>query len=868
MIEWVWSDDLEAPVRCIDEATLWGRTTLEVIDGDGIVHHVSAKRIRRLDEVEHPARSLQRSAAIMKLADHLARPDTLTAHLSPTLLPLPHQISHVERALSSPTTRLLIADEVGLGKTISAALILRELLNRERIQRILILVPAGLVAQWILELRTHVGIEAIPLFTGLSPTPNAARVWTDYDIVITTHDAARPVQKRKGWSAARLVEHNAARFEGAISAPWDAVIIDEAHRMPGATKGVARHALASALAGASPHLLLLTGTPHQGKADQFHRLVEFLDPNAFPTPESVTRSQVERHLIRVDKKQAVDMDGRALFVDRATHLHIIPEEDRRASERSLELEMRNYIRKGYAMDREDRRGGHGFLMALFGRLLGSSTASLLSALQRRRMALLDQNLNDDDTVGEDEDNRGDIAFDSPELMPDELQWLNTLIGLARSVRVEGPDTKADSLIRLMRNLERLEKDPDVKMLIFTEFTATQTMLGEWLGRHGVSFVTLNGSMAIEQRLESLRAFKGESRVLISTEAGGEGLNLQFCHLVINYDLPWNPMRIEQRIGRVHRIGQQHRVTAYNMVLGGSTEARVLEVIEEKLEQIFTQLGVDKLSDVLDSSEVETDVDRLYRTAFESDDESAMEEAKNLFDDLLEKAVLARSETIIEPTAYDLDAIRERLSVPVLEWASMIDENSDGDIRHPSVISALSDVRPLALGESIPVIKLQGFPELDGWWTLWRIGVVTSDGEISRTIMMPLFVDGKGAAFTTAGGIIWDALLSNEPQHVSSLNLDESTQRTLRTQAEESGASVHASLWSETETEVQDELSRLELAHAAQAAAISHLGLVEVRQFRMSKLDDRTAQHRSRIESKNPQGSRLEQLQIVRIVGGE
>ena len=158
MVQWVWSDELGIPVRCIDKVTLWGRTTLEVIDGDGTVHHLSSDCIRSLEDVELAGISLQKNAAIMKLADHLARPDTLTAHLSPTLLSLPHQISHVERALSSDTTRLLIADEVGLGKTISAALILKELLNRDRIQRILILSPAGLVAQWILELRTHVGI--------------------------------------------------------------------------------------------------------------------------------------------------------------------------------------------------------------------------------------------------------------------------------------------------------------------------------------------------------------------------------------------------------------------------------------------------------------------------------------------------------------------------------------------------------------------------------------------------------------------------------------------------------------------------------------------------------------------------------------
>lgn len=865
MVQWVWSDELGIPVRCIDKVTLWGRTTLEVIDGDGTVHHLSSDCIRSLEDVELAGISLQKNAAIMKLADHLARPDTLTAHLSPTLLSLPHQISHVERALSSDTTRLLIADEVGLGKTISAALILKELLNRDRIQRILILSPAGLVAQWILELRTHVGIEATPLFTGLSPTPNVGRIWTDHDIVITTHDAARPLQKRKGWSSTRIAEYNGARYEGIISAPWDVVIIDEAHRMPGATPGVARHALASALAGSAPHLLLLTGTPHQGKVDQFHRLVEFLDPDAFPNAEAVTRSQVERHLIRVDKKQAVDIDGKALFVERSTHLHVIPEEDRRENELTLESEMRDYIRLGYAKNRENRRGGHGFLMALFGRLVGSSTAALISALQRRKTALLGLDEHDD-TNEQEEDNgeEGKFGFESPELMPDEINRLDSLIELGHSVISQGPDTKANALIRLMRNLERLEKNPDVKILIFTEFTATQSMIGKWLARHNISFATLNGSMGIEQRLESLREFKGDSRILISTEAGGEGLNLQFCHIVINYDLPWNPMRIEQRIGRVHRIGQEFPVTAYNMVLGGSTEARVMEVIEQKLEQIFSQLGVDKLSDVLDSSEVETDIDRLYRAAFEGDNDSAAIQAQELFDELLEKATIARSETIIEPTAYNLELIRERLSVPVSQWALMIDENSKGDIRHPSVASALKTVRQVAVGEPVSLIHLRDFQELDGWWTLWRISVIAADGEVSNSTMMPLFVGQDGGSFTTAGMRIWNNLLTKEPFCISSIHLDATTLSELQAKAEQFGASIHSSLWTQAEEEVQSELLRLERAQLAQAAAISRLGLAEVRQFRMAKLDKRTNELRNKIENKLPKGSRLEPLQIIRI----
>jgi hypothetical protein len=173
------------------------------------------------------------------------------------------------------------------------------------------------------------------------------------------------------------------------------------------------------------------------------------------------------------------------------------------------------------------------------------------------------------------------------------------------------DTKAETLLDWIYRLQQEEGDPDLKVLIFTEFVPTQEMLGEFLVERGFSIVRLNGSMDMDERRRVQEAFAGEARILVSTDAGGEGLNLQFCHVVVNYDIPWNPMRLEQRIGRVDRIGQTHEVRALNLVLEGSVEHRVREVLEEKLAVILEEFGVDKTGDVLDSADAEKWFDDVF-----------------------------------------------------------------------------------------------------------------------------------------------------------------------------------------------------------------------------------------------------------------
>ncbi len=172
------------------------------------------------------------------------------------------------------------------------------------------------------------------------------------------------------------------------------------------------------------------------------------------------------------------------------------------------------------------------------------------------------------------------------------------------VRREARTSRQSHSLEAAQRLQREDNDPQLKVLVFTEFVPTQEMLADFLGQRGFSVVCLNGRRwNLDERREVQRRFcQRDAQVLISTDAGGEGLNLQFCHVIVNYDLPWNPMKIEQRIGRVDRIGQQHVVRALNFALDGTVELRVREVLEEKLQRILDEFGVDKLADVLDSEE--------------------------------------------------------------------------------------------------------------------------------------------------------------------------------------------------------------------------------------------------------------------------
>jgi len=355
------------------------------------------------------------------------------------------------------------------------------------------------------------------------------------------------------------------------------------------------------------------------------------------------------------------------------------------------------------------------------------------------------------------------SLETPSFDPsEEIEWISRLLDLVDSLKAEGPDPKARYLLELLRRLQQIERDPKAKFLIFTEFYGTQTMLKQYLGQHGYTVAILNGSMNLYERQEALRSFRQTSQILVSTEAGGEGLNLQFAHLVVNYDLPWNPMRIEQRIGRVHRIGQEHPVTVYNLLLNDTIEYRVVEILSEKLDSILSHLGIDKLSDVLDTSAIDNDLQRIYRDALMLDKKQLEDEIDSLLSGIRKQILDAKKakELVAEP--LDLERIKECLTQPVSFWVEAFAGHASSDLKpdlqDEMTRKALRECRPWVKGEPIPFLKVLDLPaSVNGIWSLWRAGI--QDGNGRRYVRYcPLLETARGDLLLPSAMKLWDRLI--------------------------------------------------------------------------------------------------------------
>jgi superfamily II DNA or RNA helicase len=491
------------------------------------------------------------------------------------------------------------------------------------VKRVLVVAPKGVQLQWRSELSAHfdeafvlVGPGGVPVDAGIDP-------WTQFSQVICSTDSVKPLVARRGWSPERVARHNDLRYLGLVRAGWDLIIIDEAHHVGGSSEDVARHQLAVELAGAAPHLLLLSATPHSGKSDAFARLLGLLDTR-FSHGRALNRANVAPLIVRCEKRQATDLRGRPLFTPRTTRLVVVPY-GARAVEQQLYDAVTVYVTFGYRRAKAERRPAIAFLVLLMQRLVSSSTRAVLSALQRRHAAIIDEGTQLT-LFSESSEEWGDLSGEEQvealgaalgRAWGDELAEVEVLIDLARQAG-SGIDAKARALLALIEQQGREEGAPGLKVVVFTEFTQTQDMLLDLLQNTGIVAVGINGTLGVHERAAVQEEFRaGPPRVLVSTDAGGEGVNLQFAHVVVNYDLPWSPARIEQRIGRVDRIGQTHPVKAFNLTMEHSVDARVLEVLELKLSIIRRELGADKAHDVLNGAE--RHVGELYEAAVASDD---------------------------------------------------------------------------------------------------------------------------------------------------------------------------------------------------------------------------------------------------------
>ncbi|MBT9136554.1 MAG: RNA polymerase-associated protein RapA [Firmicutes bacterium] len=803
-------------------------------------------------------------AAAARVADALAlsvsnaQAGVMLAPMAASVIPLPHQLRALSRAIANDRVRYLLADEVGLGKTIEAGLIMRELKLRGLVKRTLVIAPKGLVSQWVSEMHFHLGEvfqpvlpEDIKALKKIAPVtgPNVppANAWRMFAQVVVPMDSVKPLEKRRGWTAAQVVDYNRERFEDLMSAGWDMIIVDEAHRLGGSTDQVARFKLGQGLSEAAPYLLLLSATPHQGKTDAFHRLLSLLDADYFADIGSVTRERVRPYVIRTEKRSAIDAEGNPLFKPRRTQLVPVCWEERHRSQQLLYEAVTDYVREGYNQAMREKRSYIGFLMILMQRLVVSSTSAIETSLARRLEVLYD-------------------------------------------CEQGGPDAKAEALLDWLYRLQAEEGDPGLKALVFTEFVPTQKMLWRFLTERGFSVVCLNGSMDMDERQRVQLSFAKDTRILISTDAGGEGLNLQFCHVVINYDIPWNPMRLEQRIGRVDRIGQSHTVRAINFVFEDSVEHRVREVLEQKLAVIFEEfeaiLNPEKVKDSVESVVTRLQEQlreaRIMTSVLGATENLEPGEAQRLLTHPLPHWVERMLLSYLKAHGGQVERKNQswNLTWPdgetyenvvfTVKEAERLPAARHLTLEEPKVRDLAMRLPRFAPGQPIPIVSIPGLSEeVHGVLSLWQISIVSYESRVARQgHVLPLFLADNGTFYMATARHVWDQLLGTSAQVKSVLDTaaSQSVYEKLQSAAEEHGQSVYEALVQEHLTNIAREREKADYAFAARRKTALRIGLPQVRNYRLNLLAQEERIFQEQLEQRASIYPEMMPLLMIRVEG--
>ena len=525
--------------------------------------------------------------------------------------PLPFQIEAVYGyVLKQPRIRFLIADDAGAGKTIMAGLIIKELKLRRLAKRILIVVPGHLKDQWRRELKEKFDETFMVLDRSTFNAHYGENPWEKNDQIITSIDFAKQDDILPSLSAVE----------------WDLVVVDEAHKMAAYQYGnklskTQRYKLGEVLSKITNHLLFLTATPHKGDPENFRLFLDLLVPGFFASSRMVEESLRNKDnplFIRRLKEDLRDFEGKPIFTRRFPRTISFKLSNK---EKELYNEVSRYVIDRYnkALMMDYRRRNVAFALVILQRRMASSTYALLRSLERRKERLekilkgeeepreigeIDLEVLED--LEESERWRREREWESvsvarsPEELEDEIRTLEKLIGKAKEiVRSEG-EVKLKELRKAIeegfRKIREMNGNP--KVLIFTESKDTLEYLVRKIRGWGYKVNWIHGGMSMYDRIRAEKIFRDESEIMVATEAAGEGINLQFCHIMINYDIPWNPNRLEQRMGRIHRYGQQKDVYIFNLVAEDTREGEVLKRIFDKLEEIRRKLGSDRVFDVI------------------------------------------------------------------------------------------------------------------------------------------------------------------------------------------------------------------------------------------------------------------------------
>jgi ERCC4-related helicase len=533
--------------------------------------------------------------------------------------PLPHQIHLVHHILNHGSRNWLIADDVGLGKTIETGMLIKALEQRGMADRVLLVTPAGLTQQWKEELREKFGLNNFRIY-GDNFQIEESREWGMFERVITSIDR---------------IKEEAHLDSLAQAGRWDLVIFDEAHRLSRSQYGnkyeeSQRYQLAKMLRKKTDSMIFLSATPHQGKEDKFHALLHLLRPDLQQEIDSLSQNPavLREMMIRNNKADVTDADGKFVFHGKSTHaIRVDIDEATQEFDQSLQ----DYLRQGYAQAAAmgSRGNAIGFVMTVYRKLAASSIKAIYNALIKRKerlQGLLEEHYSDN---GVEQDSRyageqEELALSvntAEEFFSGEIALLTELIEHCQSLL---PDDR--KLKQFMESLvgEVLKGNPDEKVLIFSEYRSTQEHLRQALANQfGNDKVELiNGSMSTSERKQAIERFESTGQFLLSTEAGGEGINLQkTCHIMVNYDLPWNPMRLVQRIGRLYRYGQKKMVVVFNMHSPTTADEQIIQLMYERIDQV-----VRDLSTIGDEFNERLSDDILGEVAELSDIESILKEA--------------------------------------------------------------------------------------------------------------------------------------------------------------------------------------------------------------------------------------------------
>lgn len=863
----------KANVQVLEKIEAWGYISYKVFNpATGRVYKANEEQLSSSGStMQYDENYLRYVTLLSKIKNETA--GGFLSSLASGIIPLPHQLHVLNRAMETNNIRYILADEVGLGKTIEAGMIIRELKSRGLVSRILVVCPTGLVTQWASEMQEkfHEKFQVIlpSDYDTIRRLTDNDDVYGQFDQVISPMDSIKPIEKHVGWSEEKVEKYNEERIYSIINSGWDLIIIDEAHRVAGSSGEVARYKLGNLLAQASPYLLLLSATPHNGKTEPFLRLIRLLDADAFPNAKSIVREQVAPFLIRTEKREAIDNNGNLLFKNRITHLVTISWDERNNLQRELYEMVSSYVAKTYNKALRNRKKNMCliFLLIIMQRMVTSSTAAIRQSLERRLNVLLEQrtcvgNLREEDL---DELNIEDGVEDALEAisldMELEIEELKQIISLAKQAQFQNQDAKVEPLLNEIDAI--LSENRTQKVIIFTEFVATQTYLQELLVNRGYTVTILNGGMSIDERNAAMQEFKTSTSIFISTDAGGEGLNLQFANIIINYDLPWNPMKIEQRCGRVDRIGQQRDVHIYNFIVGETVENRVREVLEEKLSVILKEMGVDKYSDVLDSEVAECDFTDVYMRSVghasqveknlypvEAEMKQQLTNAQKYKDVIREEKDLTK--LVGTESNFDVDSALRTMLTYYECWQGhdprLIDRISIADEEITQHLKT-----ELVQDRTAPLMSIQidNFPNEEGYFMLWELSI--SEKESGKRIL-PIFVNSAMVLRPMAGKRIMDVFLDgNSKLRVSSAsNVDAEIYSKLEKSCMDFAYDTFVELKEKQMQQNEESFKKYMYALELRQEAAEHIGIENIRRSRLQKLQ----KEKANIEAQHRKGSQV------------